>query len=136
MVDKAAIFTGLTKRNALRKEAGLPPLDIRAEMNHEVALAKFREVHAIASEHEDDRLMIQEQVTWDLRATHGQDFGRTMGGRWAIAYETEKRFRAHLQAVYGIETPPLPVKNAIVYGEGASAVVVEIDADDDDKAPA
>ena len=127
MVDKAAIFTGLTKRNALRKEAGLPLLDIRTELAHEVALAAENEFTAFAEEHGDERLVIREQVMADLRAQHGPTFGHTMGGRWAINRETNIRFKAHLLAVYNLETPPLASKHAVIYGEGATAVLVEED---------
>ena len=36
MVDKAGIFTDSTRRNALRREAKLPLLDIQAEFVHAV----------------------------------------------------------------------------------------------------
>jgi hypothetical protein len=127
MIDKAALFTGLTKRNALRKAAGLPLLNLRDELAHEVALAVENEFTAFAEEHGDERLMIREQVMADLREQHGADFGHTMGGRWAINHETNKRFREHLLHVYGLQTPPLASKHAVIYGEGATAMLVEED---------
>lgn len=130
MVDKAAIFTGLTKRNALRKEAGLPLLNLRDELAHEVALAAENEFAAVAEEHAGERLMIREQVEADLRQKHGPTFGHTMGGRWAINRETNIRFKAHLLAVYNLETPPLASKHAVIYGEGSTAVLIEEDADE------
>jgi hypothetical protein len=42
-MDKAAIFTDLTRRNALRKANGLPLLDIRAEYAHQKWIAKQRD---------------------------------------------------------------------------------------------
>ena len=43
MVDKAAIFAELTERNALRREAKLPLLDLRDEFEHAVSLALWDE---------------------------------------------------------------------------------------------
>jgi hypothetical protein len=127
MADKAAIFTGITKRNALRKENGLPLLNIRAEFAHEVALADENDFRAFADQHGDEREMIQQQVKADLSVQQGKEFGHTMGGRWAINQETNKRFHAHLREVYGYELPPLATKHAVIYGEGADAVLVEED---------
>ena len=45
-MDKAAIFTDLTCRNALRKANGLPLLDLRAEYAHQIWIAKRREYWA------------------------------------------------------------------------------------------
>ena len=39
-MDRAAIFTEITRRNALRREAGLPLLDVRQEFAHGVAVAR------------------------------------------------------------------------------------------------
>jgi hypothetical protein len=129
MVDKAAIFTGLTKRNTLRREAGLPSLNMRKEFAHEVALADENDFRAFAEEHGADRTLIQEQVIADLSAQHGNEFGYTMGGRWAINHETNKRFHAHLREVHGYDLPPLASKHAVIYGEGASAMLVKEDGE-------
>ena len=129
MVDKFALFTGLTKRNALRKEVGLPLLDIRTELAHEVALAEENEFRGVAEAHNAERLMIREQVMADLRAQQGADFGHSAGGRWAINAETNKRFKAYLLEVHNLETPPLASKHATVYGEGASAFLVVEDVE-------
>jgi hypothetical protein len=132
VIDKTELFAGRTKRNVqrnelragierrnvLRKEVGLPLLDVEIELAHEMALADENDFHAFAVEHGAERLMIREQVIADLREQHGKDFGYTMGGRWAINHETNKRFKAHLLAVYNLETPPLADSHPVIYGEG------------------
>jgi hypothetical protein len=50
-MDKAAIFTELTRRNALRREAGLPLLDVRQEFDHGVAKARWEEYQVVCDAH-------------------------------------------------------------------------------------
>jgi rubrerythrin len=68
-MERAAIFTELTKRNALRKMARLPLLDLRAEM----AFAVEREAQRVYAEQckrfDDDRRRVTDDVLTDLRAT-------------------------------------------------------------------
>ena len=45
MVDRAGIFAEVLQRNAVRRQALLPPLDVRAEFERAVAVAVEREVH-------------------------------------------------------------------------------------------
>lgn len=131
MVDKAAIFADVTRRNALRLSAMLPPLNVRAEYDYEVALAKERNFRdalpALETEYADDRHLIEAQVIGDLSAKEGKDFRHTKAGRWAIRHNTAKRFRDFLRERHGIETPPLASKNAIVYGSDADEIIVETD---------
>ncbi|HYI84345.1 MAG TPA: hypothetical protein VEX11_14180 [Acetobacteraceae bacterium] len=42
-MDKAALFTAVLERNALRRAALLPPLDVGLEYRHAVAEAEWRE---------------------------------------------------------------------------------------------
>jgi hypothetical protein len=50
-VDKAEIFTELTLRNAVRREAKLPPLNVRIEFDHAVEVTAWREA---CVKHADD----------------------------------------------------------------------------------
>ena len=59
MVDRAAIFSELTKRNAIRREARLPLLDIHAEFVHAVELAIWKEA---CEEHADDIARIRDEA--------------------------------------------------------------------------
>ncbi len=117
MIDKAAIFHAITKRNALRRTHGLPPLDVAAEYRHEVLIAKQREHQARCDAHADDREAIRQEVLAELRAQHGASFGLSIGGRWAVGLLTRKRFEALMEMKYGarMEGPRWP-RNAIIYG--------------------
>ena len=86
MTDRAEIFTLVTKRNALRTANGLPPLDIRAEYDHKVAVAKQLDYRAFCDRHADEREAIRLEVPAELRLQHGSDFGTGMGGAgWWVA---------------------------------------------------
>jgi hypothetical protein len=125
MVDRALIFQQITSRNAIRRAAGLPLLDVRAEMAHEVALAIAHDAAEHAAEFSDARLLIRDQVIGDLITQQGRDYTKTMGGRWAIDHETNKRFRAWLLDEHGIKSAEAPARNAVIYGQGNAAVLVE-----------
>ena len=104
-MDRAAIFTGLTTRNALRKMAKLPLLDLRAEM----ALAVQHEAHRVFAEQcerfDDDRRCITNEILTELRTTRGQDFPNSMGGRLLFEVLSDQRFQAFLEIEHGIENP-------------------------------
>jgi hypothetical protein len=48
MVDKSAIYTELTRRNAVRRQAQLPLLDMRDEFNRAVEFTHWK---AVRDEH-------------------------------------------------------------------------------------
>ena len=114
-LNKAAIFTEITRRNALRREAGLPLLDVRAEFDHGVALARWEEYQAVCDAHADLRAEIQAEVIEELRRSTGRDHRLSVGGRWAIAARTQQRFEAAL-ARKGHPRPPIPTRNLTIYG--------------------
>ena len=114
MVDRAAIFTALTRRNAVRREAKLPLLDIHSEFAHAVEVAEWREA---CVKHAEDMARIRIEVIADLRRRHGNDFGDSVGGHWAINIEVSKRFNA-LLAADGVH-PPTP-RHSVVYGSDRS----------------
>jgi hypothetical protein len=119
IMDKAAIFAEVTKRNALRRANFLPPLDVRAECAHQVAVAAQRDHQALYDEHADEREVIRQEVLTELRARHGVDFGHTMGGRWAVGEMTRKRFAARMARRYGMVAPEgtNSARNKVIYGE-------------------
>ena len=119
MVDKAAIFTDLTRRNALRREAKLPLLDVQAEFVHAVEVATWREA---CKEHADDIARIREQAEADFRQRHCADGGLSAGGRWAINYEIIRRI-IDLMAAHGVHRPT--PHHAIIYGSNRSEVPEE-----------
>lgn len=128
-MDRAAIFAEIVRRNRLRLDNQLPPLDVRAEYEFEVGLAKerqFREdLPELAARFAADRARIETTVIADLWQQQGAHYRHTKAGQWAINHETRKRFRAFLLAEHGIETPPMTNRHAVVYGAGATAVVIE-----------
>ena len=117
IVNRAAIFTELTKRNALRKTAKLPLLDLRAEF----ALAVERDAHRDYAEQcgrfDDNRRRITEDVLTKLRATRGADFPTSMGGRLLVELMSDQRFRAFLEIDHGIKAPALNSRHLVSYGE-------------------
>lgn len=116
-MDKAAIFTGLTERNALRREHRLPPLDPRTEYDRLVALARWQEYAAVCDVHAHRRREIAEAVLAEFRATRGPGWGASAGGRWMVNTVAQQRFEAWL-AVLGHVKPPHPDRNLVRYGTG------------------
>jgi hypothetical protein len=118
MVDKAEIFTSVTKRNALRTANGLPPLDVRAEYAREISIAEQRAYQAFCDRHGDEREVIRQEVLAELRLKHGPDFGTGMGGRWMVGRLTHQRFVRHIAGKYGVH-PEGETRNPIIYGEAS-----------------
>jgi hypothetical protein len=83
MLDRAAIFSSILTRNALRREAHLPLLDVRGSFKREVRQALWRE--HVEQHHET----VRAQVLRDFRERLGSDM-LSAGGRWAINAMTHK----------------------------------------------
>jgi hypothetical protein len=114
-MDKAAIFTEITRRNALRREAGLPLLDVHQEFAHGVAVARWREYQAACDAHADLRAAIEAEVVEELRRKTGRDHRLSVGGRWLIAARTRERFEEAM-AREGHPRPSIPTRNLTIYG--------------------
>ena len=115
-MDKGAIFTAITKRNALRTANGLPALNIHSEYARQVAIAKQRDYRALCDQHADEREAIRHKVLAELRLEHGPDFGTGFGGRWIVGRLTQRRFAAYIAQRYGL-FPEGGGRNDIIYGE-------------------
>jgi hypothetical protein len=87
MIDKAAIFTELTRRNAIRRQAQLPLLDMRDEFDRAVEYARWK---VVCEEHGD---RVRREVITELSKTFGRE-PQSAGGRWAVNILTLKRLRA------------------------------------------
>jgi hypothetical protein len=87
MLDKAALFTELTQRNALRRKAQLPLLDLPTEYARMVRLAQQT---ALYEQHYD---RVRAAVLAELRQRKGPDFDetRSAGARWLINAMVQKR---------------------------------------------
>lgn len=113
MRSKSDHLLAVSKRNALRRSSGLPPLDLRAEMQAEHDLDLLQAYDAACQRH----WPVYEQIKSDVLAEFGQrmsGFGASAGGRWAVAAISEKRFRSFLKT-RGHVPPPDP--NIIRYRE-------------------
>jgi hypothetical protein len=110
MVDKTALFAEVAQRNAVRRDAKLPLLDLRAEFEHAVSVALWKE----GCERFDRELpRIKQEVLAELRAHRGADVPETVGGHWLVNYEVSRRFLA-LLAEHGVHRPT--PRHQITYG--------------------
>jgi hypothetical protein len=107
MVNNADIFTDLTQRNAARKAAKLPLLDLRAEFAHAVERDAHRDYAEQSAKFDDDSRRITETVFTELRTTRGADFPTSMGGRLLVGLMSGQRFRTFLEISHGIKAPAL-----------------------------
>ena len=85
-MDRTAIFTEVLCRNALRREVGLPRLDVRAEYHRAVQVARWRE---IVHEHYE---FFAEDVLRERRSNN-PDWGNSAGGRLALHLLTQQALR-------------------------------------------
>jgi len=115
-MDKAALFTEITRRNELRRQAQLPLLDVRAEFDHAVAQAAIDEYHAFCDQHVAKYVEFRDQVLAEKRLMK-PDFGHTMGGVMMVGLEAKRRFEAWIETQFGVQRPRFQAKNAIVYGQ-------------------
>jgi|GEM_PF-6705083 hypothetical protein len=86
-MDHAAILTEILRRNALRRDTRLPPLDVRAEYQQAVATAHWREVRDRHYE------TVREEVVQRLRQERGPNWGHSAGGRWMVEALTERELQ-------------------------------------------
>jgi len=116
-MDKAAIFAEVLRRNALRREAQLPLLDVTVEYRHAVAQAERAEFQAICDQHRDLFDDMLESVTQELRTKRrNPSFGNCMGSRMKIAAAARQRFYSALE-LRGFKQPSGGMRNAIPYGK-------------------
>jgi hypothetical protein len=116
-MDRADIFTELTKRNALRKAAKLPLLDLRTEMALAVERGAYRDYVEQRQKYDDDRRRITEDVLTELRATRGLDFPTSMRGRLMVEVMSDRRFQSFLEVHHGIRKLVLKSRHKVIYGQ-------------------
>lgn len=114
-MDKAALLAVVLQRNAVRRQANLPPLDVRTELDRAVSVAQQKEWDAFSAAHQDKRDQIEAAVLAELRQQHGPHFPVSTSSQMAVAVLTNQRFEA-FAASLGVHKPP--VRDAIVYGSG------------------
>jgi hypothetical protein len=110
MVDKGAIFSDLTRRNALRTASGLPTFDLHAEFGHAIAVAAEREFRALCERHADEREIVRNEVvaSRDVAAM-------TMAERWEMGREVTRLFEARVARRYGVRLPETVGKHPVIY---------------------
>lgn len=86
-VDRTAIFCSVLERNALRREAHLPLLDVRATYEREVAGALWRAHRTMNYE------AVRAEVVARLRARFGPKWGYSAGARWHVEIEIDRELR-------------------------------------------
>ena len=86
-VDRAAILHAIYQRQALRRDARLPLLDIKVEYERAVEQALWS---AHVEAHHD---RVREEVLEELRAQHGRDLRGSVGGLWVVRLLTSKRLQ-------------------------------------------
>src|SRR4051812_26920806 len=117
-MDKATLFTQVLRRNALRREARLPALDVAAEYRHAVAQAERADFRAICDQHRDLWDEVLATATQELRSKRANpSFGYCMGSRIIIREIAFQRFYAALEA-RGFKKPSARTRNAVRYGKG------------------
>lgn len=93
MRTSSELFTEIACRNDIRRQAGLPLLDMRDTIAEEYQRDRLRAFRQAASRHEADYDRIRADVLRELRQQHGPGFGVSAGGRWAVEIVAEKQFR-------------------------------------------
>ena len=64
-----------------------------------------------------DLMMIAGAFLMELRATRGQDFPTSMGGRLMVQILSDKRFQAFLEIEHGVRKPARNSRHPIIYGK-------------------
>ena len=96
-MSKADLFTEVTKRNAIRREAGLPLLNIRDEMAKAQSVLDWQNFAEICAQHAAIRSRIAARLKAELLA-NGYDC-LSYGGRFALNAKVEAEFRACLRGI-------------------------------------
>jgi hypothetical protein len=134
MMDKSAIFSDLTRRNALRKANGLPTFDLHAAFRHEIAVATEREFRAFCARHADEREIVRNEVVASRDVT-----AMTMAEHWEMGRDITRLFEARVARRYGVRLPETVARHPVIYRDercGAaripkSAAIIAINAGED-----
>lgn len=83
-IDKVAILAAILRRNALRREAHLPLLDVLALYRKELT---YRRSWAV---HDSHHPALRDEVVERLTAERGSEFIRTRPGAWRVHVEATR----------------------------------------------
>jgi len=93
MIDRSAMLADIEQRNAVRRQAQLPLLDVSQEFRRAIEQAHWK---AVCEEHGDR--VYSEVLTEVTRNLKGPP--RSAGGRWAVDLLTQKRLAALYNATF------------------------------------
>ncbi|MCW2286137.1 hypothetical protein M2323_003974 [Rhodoblastus acidophilus] len=102
-MGKAELFTEITNRNALRREAGLPLLNIRDEIESQQNAFDWKTFIEIRDQHRAVRDEITARVRLALAAEKGFDC-LSHGGRLLLGAKVEAEFLGYLRGL-GVKIP-------------------------------
>jgi|HigsolmetaGSP11D_1036233.scaffolds.fasta_scaffold00147_19 hypothetical protein len=111
---KSELFTELTKRNALRREAQLPLLDLRRELQKQEIIEAWKEYYTIQEAYEEKRKSILDRISREYAVKYGVA-PDSAGGHWIVLAKAEREFEAYLETIGYKKPPPIPGQ-AIFYG--------------------
>lgn len=112
-MDNSAIFLAVTQRNAIRKAAQLPLLNMRQTYDKEVNLAAWRSYREIRATYAADEARIRASVLTALRQRHGRQFPSGSISWMLVGWEVNRHMR-RLLAGKGVLQPEF--KGGIAYG--------------------
>lgn len=113
-MDKAVLLADVLRRNALRRQAQLPLLDVRAELEHACMVAQLQDYRAFQDAHKDVLDRIRADVLAELRQRYGPEFPDGFGSRLMLAIRVDERFARYAQT-QGMRKPSHG-RNAVSYG--------------------
>lgn len=99
-IDRSAIFTNILARQALRREARLPLLDVRAEYRRAVAQALWR-LHV--EKHLDE---VREEILARQRAKHDAQWPSSWGGRMGFSIMVQQALKASFRSEHPSAVQP------------------------------
>ncbi len=89
-IDRAAIFEDLCRRNQLRREAGLPLLELKSEYAFAIKLAEAAHRRAIRQQYIPE---LRDEILETMRRLHGPHWGKDLGGRYWLGALVSKALK-------------------------------------------
>lgn len=116
-MSKADLFLQTTKRNALRREAGLPLLNVRDEIEKAQNALDWKNFAEICAQHKPVRDRIAARMKAEF-AVNGFDC-LSYGGRFALNAMVQAEFLDYLRGIGGVK---IPTVTGVRYGGAKQSV--------------
>lgn len=104
-MSTAEAFQRTCERNAIRRDAQLPLIDVREGIAEELRRDALIAYGLACDFYREKHRRIRQEVLDGLRAERGPEYGRSTGGHWLIDYHAWRRFHDFLAGL-GFECPP------------------------------